>query len=190
MSIRRTIRSIRRIYWRVRLGLRHVHPTFLAGGHSNIDSGFVAGAYSYVGPGCEIGPGVIIGAYTMLGPAVRIVGNDHVFCIPGAAIIFSGRPEFKETILGSDVWIGAGVTIIAGVRIGDGSIVAAGSVVTKDIEPLLIVGGVPARVIRKRFPDAIDEAKHLQFLSKQPIEQEYCVPLEQASSLLTRGKPK
>lgn len=186
MGVREIARAVRRLFWRKRLGLRYTHRTFLAGGYSTIRSDFVAGAYSYVGPGCDIGPGVAIGAYTMLGPGVRVVGNDHVFDVPGSAIIFSGRPEFKQTIIGSDVWIGAGATVIAGVRIGDGSIVAAGSVVTRDVEPLLIVGGIPAKPIRKRFPDPADEAKHREFLTKQPAEREYCVPLEPSS--LAKGR--
>lgn len=56
-------------------------------------------------------------------------------------------------IIGNDVWIGENVTIISGVKIGDGAMVAAGSVVTKDVEPYSIVGGVPAKIIRKRFED-------------------------------------
>ena len=51
--------------------------------------------------------------------------------------------------IGKNVWIGANVTVLAGVTIGDGAVVAAGAVVTKDVEPNTIVGGVPAKVIKK-----------------------------------------
>ena len=51
------------------------------------------------------------------------------------------------------MWIGARATILSGIKIGDGAIIAAGAVVTKDVEPYTIVGGVPAKPIKKRFTD-------------------------------------
>lgn len=57
--------------------------------------------------------------------------------------------------IGNDVWIGGNVIILPGVKIGDGAVLAAGAVVTRDVEPYAIVGGVPARLIRKRFSDEI-----------------------------------
>jgi len=58
----------------------------------------------------------------------------------------------KTTIyIGNDVWIGSNVTILGGIIIGDGAIVAAGALINQDVEPYTIVGGVPAKVIRKRF---------------------------------------
>lgn len=60
--------------------------------------------------------------------------------------------EFYVSI-GHDVWIGNGVLLLNGIHIGDGAIIAAGAVVTKDVEPYSIVGGVPAKMLRKRFSD-------------------------------------
>ncbi len=56
-----------------------------------------------------------------------------------------------DIVIGNDVWIGYEALVMAGVRIGDGAIVAARAVVTKDVPPYTIVGGTPAREIRKRF---------------------------------------
>lgn len=58
-----------------------------------------------------------------------------------------------DIVVGSDVWIGYEAVILAGVTIGDGAVVAARAVVAKDVPPYTVVGGVPARPIRKRFPD-------------------------------------
>lgn len=60
-----------------------------------------------------------------------------------------------DLIIGSDVWIGFEAVILSGVTIGDGAVIGARAVVTHDVPPYTIVGGVPARPIRKRFPDHV-----------------------------------
>ncbi|MDO4371700.1 MAG: CatB-related O-acetyltransferase [Clostridia bacterium] len=62
-----------------------------------------------------------------------------------------------DIIIGSDVWIGYEAVIMAGVTIGDGAIIGTRAVVTKDVPPYTIVGGVPAKMIRKRFDDVTIE---------------------------------
>ena len=65
-----------------------------------------------------------------------------------------GHPDTKgDVIIGNDVWIAANVTIMSGVTIGDGAVIANNSHVVKDIEPYSIVGGNPAKLIKKRFTD-------------------------------------
>lgn len=69
-----------------------------------------------------------------------------------------------DIIIGNDVWIGYDAVIMAGVKIGDGAIIGTRAVVTKDVEPYSIVGGVPAKEIRKRFaPEVIEKLKSLQW---------------------------
>ena len=60
-----------------------------------------------------------------------------------------------DIAIGNDVWIGYEAVVMQGVTIGDGAIIGARAVVTKDIPPYTIVGGVPAKPIRKRFSDEI-----------------------------------
>ena len=60
-----------------------------------------------------------------------------------------------DIVVGSDVWIGYEAVILSGVTIGDGAIIGARAVVTRDVPPYTIVGGVPAKPIRKRFSDAV-----------------------------------
>ena len=62
---------------------------------------------------------------------------------------------FKRVSIGNDVWAGHNVNVMAGVNVGDGAVIAAGAVVTKDVPPYAIVGGVPATVLRFRFPEKI-----------------------------------
>ena len=58
-----------------------------------------------------------------------------------------------DIVIGNDVWIGYEAVIMSGVTIGDGAIIGTRAVVTKDVPPYTIVGGVPAKQIRKRFPE-------------------------------------
>jgi virginiamycin A acetyltransferase len=58
-----------------------------------------------------------------------------------------------DIVIGNDVWIGFEAVVMAGVTIGDGAIIGSRAVVTKDVEPYSIVGGAPAKPIRKRFSD-------------------------------------
>jgi len=79
----------------------------------------------------------------------NIFGNDWSKVTPTSDEL----PYKGDTIVGNDVWIGSEATIMPGVKIGDGAIIATKSVITKDVEPYSIVGGNPAKLIRKRFSE-------------------------------------
>lgn len=152
-SIINYIKRAKRRYYIWKQGLKNVDKTFLANKGARISKDFIAGAYSYVGPGSVICPKVKVGNFTMIANNVSFLGGDHNYKRVGIPIVFSGRDELKPTIIGDDVWIGAHCIVMAGVHIGDGAIVAAGSVVTKDIEEFSIYGGIPAKKIKDRFSE-------------------------------------
>lgn len=82
---------------------------------------------------------------------------------------FTSKKRYKtkskgKVVIGNDVWIGYGVTILSGVNIGDGAVIGAKSLVVKNIPPYTIVGGVPAKIIKKRFDDkTIEELQKIQW---------------------------
>lgn len=87
-----------------------------------------------------------------------------------------------DITIGNDVWIGFEAVIMAGVHIGDGAIIAARAVVTKDVAPYTIVGGSPAKEIRKRFDTStIQRLQHLKWWN-WPIQK-----IRQSLSYLTTG---
>lgn len=98
--------------------------------------------------------GVEIGSYVLVGPNSNILSVNHAFDDWTQPIASQGIAT-KKVVIEDDVWICANVTIIPGVKIGKGSIIGANALVAKDVEPYSIMGGVPAKLIKKRFTDKI-----------------------------------
>jgi virginiamycin A acetyltransferase len=132
---------------------------------AQLANGVRLGDFSYVNCGaivasgefgrfCSIGPYSIIGmpehptGYLSTSP--RLYGPENIL---GAPSDWNDFPEPPQ--VGSDVWIGASTFVRQGVRIGHGAIVGAGAVVTRDVPPYGIVAGVPANLLRFRFPPEI-----------------------------------
>lgn len=113
-------------------------------------SGIVLGSRSQLGKNSFIGQDVQIGCDVIMGPNVTIWSVMHSFSRTDIPINQQGSTEVNPPIIGNDVWLGQNVVVMPGVKIGDHAIIGTGAVVTKDIEPWTIVGGVPARLIRKR----------------------------------------
>lgn len=92
---------------------------------------------------------VEIGNNVLMGPEVMIFTANH--CIDKDKLINEQGHIIKNVKIENDVWIGARSIILPGVTIGQGSVVAAGSIVTKNIDQYTIVGGNPAKFIKRRI---------------------------------------
>jgi len=92
--------------------------------------------------------GVQIGDRVYTSPFTQIIAVNHVFDDPDRPFVEQGITA-EGIVIEDDVWLGAGAVITDGVRVGRGAVVAAGAVVTKDVSPHTVVGGVPAKVIKK-----------------------------------------
>ncbi len=89
-----------------------------------------------------------------------------------------------DIVVGSDVWIGYEAVILSGVHIGDGAIIGARAVVTKDVAPYTIVGGVPAKPIRRRFDDeTIEKLESLRWWDWDTEKIRACIPAIQSGDI-------
>lgn len=130
------------------------------------------GDYSYITQQCHV-VWSTIGKFCSIANATRINPGNHptwravqhhsVYRAEAYGLgeddhdFFAWRKSDWVTI-GHDVWIGHGVTITAGVNVGNGAVIGAGAVVTRDVAPYTVVGGVPARSIKRRFTEAQADA--------------------------------
>ena len=92
---------------------------------------------------------IVIGNNVLIGPNVVLRAADHG--IARSSIIQSQPPQGGEIIVEDDVWIGSNAVILRNVKLGLGCVVAAGAVVTGNVEPYVVVGGIPARKISERI---------------------------------------
>ena len=162
--------------------LCRIHKTFLSD-------------YSYCSSSCVI-TYTQIGRYCSIGPSVKVIAGLHNTRDLSTSSIFHGLSWSKEsakesidffqnpnkeeikicakgakTKISDDVWIGADVKIFSGVKIGRGAVIGACALITKDVDPYTIVGGVPAKVLRKRFSkETIDWLEKTKWWNLPPKE--------------------
>jgi phosphonate metabolism protein (transferase hexapeptide repeat family) len=146
-------------------------PYTAVGPHTSMtDSTF--GDYSYVVQHCSI-VWADVGKFCSIAASTRINPGNHPmwraalhhftyrsesygFAVEDDSEFFAWRASHR-VVLGNDVWIGHASTILPGVKIGTGAAIGAGAVVSKDVPPVAIVGGVPAKPIRFRFDEKVQE---------------------------------
>lgn len=165
----------------------------------------------------------VIGRYCSIGARVSVMGVDHPISRFTTANItydrqaitnaqfFKDHPEIENfqvnnqepknalsATIGNDVWIGEDVTIARGVTIGDGAILASKALVTKDVPPYAIVGGVPAKIIRYRFPqniiDRLVQLKWWNYEVQSILSASADIPIEEfvemAENAVERGNTR
>ena len=115
-----------------------------------------AGSKISIGKNCQIcnrftavseGEGIEIGDNVLVGSSVTVLDSDFHEIDPEKRV--GGNPKTGKVVLGDNVWIGDRVMILKGTTIGKNSVVAAGAVVSGEFPANVVIGGVPARVIRE-----------------------------------------
>lgn len=131
--------------------------------YNGIDIGI--GTYGSCFDTANVSRGVKIGKYCSIAPNVSMYTRDHPYNFVSTHPMFynsclgyvkTDRVDFSELVIGNDVWIGRNTVILPSCNhIGDGAVIGAGAVVTHDVPAYGIAVGVPAKVIKYRFPDNI-----------------------------------
>ena len=118
--------------------------------YTNFGKNIAIGRDVFINSGCHFQDqgGIEIGDGVLIGHNVVLATIDH-----DLDPAMNRKNHYAPIKIGAHVWIGSNATILSGVSIGEWSVVAAGAVVTKDVPPMTVVGGVPARVIKNIEPE-------------------------------------
>jgi len=170
--------KVKRRYFRSRQKLhllKHLEkPTYIHHlAHFSFHKNIAIGKYCRIGRECHLDGegGISIGPGTILAPRVVLLTSTHNYR-QDTLLPYDPEDHKKPIHIGKGCWIGWGAFIVPGVTIGDGAVIAMGAVVTRDVEKGAIVGGNPAKVIRRRDnPSFIDTAiSNEQYFIRHKIE--------------------
>ncbi len=125
----------------------HDSSNLIIGSHCSFNHNVTLGAS---------GGEIVIGNHVLIGPNVVLRAADHVFASTEVPIRCQGHSPGRIAI-GDDVWLAANVVVTSGVTIGNGCVVGAGSIVTRDLPPMTVCVGNPARPIRSRLPHVAEQ---------------------------------
>ena len=162
------------------------------------------GAESYMNAGGYIRERVFIGRYCSIGRRVTLGAGRHnmrsVSTHPGlhgsrarryseaeiSRLEWGGAKVATPTIIGNDVWIGDGAVILPGVKIGTGAVIGANAVVVRNVTPYEIVGGVPAKRLKMRFPDEVGQELLCTEYWEWPLEILKGLPMSNVFEFISR----
>ncbi|HEY4202824.1 MAG TPA: type B chloramphenicol O-acetyltransferase [Devosiaceae bacterium] len=184
----------------IRLSEQVTHPNIRVGRFSYY-SGYYHGhsfddCARYILPG-EDADRLIIGSFCSIGSGTAFImagnqGHRHEWVssfpfhympeVPAFVGAADGYLPAGDTVIGNDVWIGTEAVIMPGITIGHGALIGTRALVTRDVEPYTIVGGNPAKPIRKRFSD-----EHIALLLEMAWWDWSDAALKAAMPLLTAG---
>lgn len=136
-----------------RLTGKEIDPTFrlFPPFYTDFGKNITIGRDVFINSGCHFQDqgGIEIGDGALIGHNVVLATINH-----DLDPAMNRKNHYAPIKIGAHVWIGSNATVLSGVSIGEWSVVAAGAVVTKDVPPMTVVGGVPARPIKKIIPEA------------------------------------
>jgi 2,3,4,5-tetrahydropyridine-2-carboxylate N-succinyltransferase len=136
-----------------------IEPGAIIREHVTIKDGAIVLMGAVINIGATIGKNTMIDMNAVIGSNAYIGDNVHI----GAGAVIAGvlePPSSLSTIIEDCVFIGANAVILEGVKVSKGSIVGAGAVVTKNVPPGVIVGGVPAKVIKTIDVEVLNKTKN------------------------------
>ena len=133
-------------YRRFSLGRKSVIESYAC--INNAVGDVIIGDYTRIGLHCTIIGPVTIGSHVHLAQGITVTALNHNFADTNKRIDEQGITT-KTVCIGDDVWIGTNAVVLPGVTIGSHVVVAAGAVVTKDVPDNCVVGGVPAKLLKK-----------------------------------------